>query len=114
KIDQPTGVADLWALPLKGDRTPLPVARTRYDERDGQFSPDTRWVAFHSDETGRPEIYVQPFPGPGEKVRVSVDGGTQVRWRADGKELFYIAPDNQLMSVPIDIEKSAPGLGKPV
>jgi eukaryotic-like serine/threonine-protein kinase len=60
-----------------------------------------RWIAYESDESGAPEIYAQPFPGPGAKVRVSTNGGTQVRWRRDGKELFYIAPDDSLMPVPI-------------
>jgi Tol biopolymer transport system component len=90
-----TGDADLWVLPLDGDRKPFPVAQERFDERDGQFSPDVKWIAYESDESGRYEIYVQPFPGSGGKHRVSTDGGTQVRWRADGTELFYIAQDGR-------------------
>ena len=60
---------DLWALPLDGDKTPFPVVRTSFVEPYGQFSPDGRWVAYQSDESGRAEVYVQPFPGPGAKIR---------------------------------------------
>ncbi len=92
---------DIWALPLKGDRKPFEVVRTDFNERLAQFSPDGTWIAYQSDKTGRPEIYVQPFPGPGSDSRVSIDGGAQVRWNPNGEELFYIAPDDRLMAVPI-------------
>jgi serine/threonine protein kinase len=85
---------DLWALPLFGDRAPLSVARTPFTESDGRFSPDGKWIAFNSDETGRMEVYVQPFPGPGAKVQVSTAGGRAPRWPRGGRELFYIAPDH--------------------
>jgi Tol biopolymer transport system component len=95
---------DLWALPLEGDRplkghTPFPVAQTPFDERDGQFSPDGKWIAYRSDESGRLEVYVQAFPQPAGKWRASVNGGSQPRWRSDGRELFYVDLDNTLMSV---------------
>jgi Tol biopolymer transport system component len=99
--DPHSGTYDLWALPMDGDRTPYPVVRTPFDDRDGQFSPDGRWLAYESDKSGRPEIYVQRFPGPGGETRISIDGGRQVRWRTDGKELYFVAPDNSLMAVPI-------------
>jgi serine/threonine protein kinase len=92
---------DLWALPLYGERKPFPVALTDFDERDGQFSPDTKWVAYQTNLSDRMEIVVQPFPGPGNNQQVSTNGGAQVRWRHDGKELFYIALDGRLMAVPI-------------
>jgi Tol biopolymer transport system component len=92
---------DLWALPLFGGRKPVPVAQTPSSELFGRFSPDGRWIAFQSGETGRAEIYVQPFPGPGPKLQISVGGGTRPRWRRDGRELFYVAPDNRLMAVPV-------------
>jgi len=91
---------DLWALPLEGDHKPFPVVQTTFEERDGQFSPDGRWIAYQSNESGRVEIYVQPFP-KGHREPISTDGGAQVRWRSDGKELFYIALDGRLMAVPI-------------
>ena len=80
---------------------PFEVVQTDFNERLAQFSPDGTWIAYQSDKTGRFEIYVQPFPGPGGDSRVSIDGGAQVRWNPNGKELFYIAADDRLMAVPI-------------
>jgi Tol biopolymer transport system component len=106
---------DLWALPLEGDRKPFPVVQTSFSERDGQFSPDGIWIAYQSNESGRDEIYIQPFPGGGRKIRISTAGGTQVRWRADGRELFYLTLDEQLMAVPIQFAgDGAPEPGDPV
>ncbi len=98
---------DLWALPLDGDRKSFPVVQTKFNERDGQFSPDGKWIAYQSDESGRWEVYVQPFVGPGGKLQISTNGGAQVRWRRDGKELFYIGLDNRLMAVPIRLDSKA-------
>jgi eukaryotic-like serine/threonine-protein kinase len=92
---------DLFVLAMD-DHKSFAVAETEFDERDGQFSPDGRWVALVSNESGRPEIYVQPFPGPGRKQSISSNGGGQPRWRRDGKELFYIAVDGRMMAVAID------------
>lgn len=93
---------DIWALPLDGESQEFQVVRTRHEERDAQFSPDGRWIAYQSDaHGGRFEIYVQPFPGPGEARRISANGGVQARWREDGSELFYITLDGQLVAVPI-------------
>ena len=93
---------DIWASTAQGeDRKPFPVVQTDFDERDAQFSPDGHWIAYASNESGAFEIYIQPFPGPGRKVAVSTTGGAQVRWRHDGKELFYIALDGRLMAVPL-------------
>jgi serine/threonine protein kinase/Tol biopolymer transport system component len=100
QLDPKTG-ADLWVLPLFGERKPFPYGHTGFVESWGQFSPDGRWVAYQSDESGRNEIYVQPFPGPGGQWQISTGGGIEPRWRGDGKELFYIAPDSNLMAVPI-------------
>jgi eukaryotic-like serine/threonine-protein kinase len=112
---------DLWAVPMSGanaspegrshqeivgERKPVPVAQTNFEERDGQFSPDGKWVAYQSNESGRMEIWVQSFPDPVYKLQVSSNGGAQVRWRTDGNELFYIALDGQLMSVPIRLTDS--------
>ena len=92
---------DLWALPTFGDRKPFVVVQTNFEDRDGQFSPDGKWIAYQSNESGQTQVLVQPFPGPGGKLQVSADGGAQVRWRADGRELFYVSPDGRLMAVPI-------------
>jgi Tol biopolymer transport system component len=95
---------DLWALPIGGAATSFPVLQTPFDEKDGQFSPDGTQIAFHSNRSGRFEIYVQPFPGPGTPLRVSTKGGAQVRWRPDGRELFYVALDGRLMAASIQMQ----------
>jgi WD40-like Beta Propeller Repeat len=79
------------------------VVRTTFDETNGQLSPDGKWVAYQSNETGRFEVYVRPFPGPGSRWPVSRNGGAQVRWRQDSKELFYVGLDARLMAVPIQL-----------
>jgi dipeptidyl aminopeptidase/acylaminoacyl peptidase len=89
---------DLWVLPLFGDRKPFPFLQTQFDEGFGGFSPDGRWIAYASNESGRNEVYVAPFPGPGGKWQLSAAGGSQPRWRRDGKEIFYLGPDNRLVS----------------
>jgi Tol biopolymer transport system component len=106
---------DLWALPVGGDRTPFPVVQTPFLEDQGQFSPDGQWIAFRSNRSGREEIYVQAFPGPAGSQLVSTHGGSQPRWRRDGKELFYVAPDDRLMVVSIDSAAGQKlGTGKPM
>ncbi len=97
----PSGAWDMWALPMERNGKPFPVAQTSFDERPGEFSPDGKWAAFESNESGRYEIYVQSFPDPGAKTIVSTGGGLQPRWRPDGKELFYVAPDGRLMAVSL-------------
>ena len=79
----------------------MAVAQTPFSETDGRFSPDGRWLAFASDETGRDEIYVQPFPGPGPKVQISVGGGFRAHWSQGGREILYQSSDNQLMAVAV-------------
>ena len=96
-----TGGSDIWALPLEGDRQPFEVVKTEFNEGLAQFSPDGKWIAYESDKTGRLEIYVRPFPGPGSDVRVSTEGGSQARWNPKGGELFYVAEDDRLMAVSI-------------
>jgi len=102
-LDSKTGW-DIWALPMDRGGSPgarVQVVRTNFDETNGQLSPDGKWVAYESNETGHFEIYLQPFPGPGPKSAVSRNGGAQVRWRRDGSELFYVAADDRLMAVPM-------------
>jgi eukaryotic-like serine/threonine-protein kinase len=95
-------------LPLAGNGTPSgaakPFANTEFSEGQGRFSPNARWIAYASDESGRSEIYIQPFPVPpngGSKTPISRDGGSQPRWRRDGKELFYLSPDGKLMAADV-------------
>jgi serine/threonine protein kinase/WD40 repeat protein len=96
---------ELWALPVGGDRKPTPFIKTAYGVTQGQFSPDGRWVAYASNESGKWEIYVASFPGPGGNWKVSSAGGSEPRWRRDGKELFYLAPDGKLMA--LDVKEGA-------
>jgi WD40 repeat protein len=106
----PTTTFDLWALSV-ADRKPFKVVATSAEERDGQFSPDGKWIAYQSNETGLFQIWVRPFPAPGTDVKpddrwlFSNGGGTQVRWGRDGKELFYVALDGRLMAVPVNVEE---------
>jgi Tol biopolymer transport system component len=99
----PSRRADIWALPMEGERRPFPVVQTSALEHVAQFSPDGKWLAYQSDESGRHEVYLQPFPGPGGRSLMSTNGGVQVRWRQDGKELFYVALDGRLMAVPVHL-----------
>jgi serine/threonine protein kinase len=105
---------DLWVLPMQGDRKPIPYLVTPFNEAQAQFSPDTHWVVYTSNETGTKEVYVQPFPlSSGGKWPVSNGGGNQPRWRRDGKELFYFAPDSSLMAVDVSTTGGAIKLGVP-
>jgi hypothetical protein len=99
--NEPNPSSDLWVLPFTGDRKPFAIAQTGFDERDAQFSPKADWIAYTSDESGRPEVYAAPFPRPGERIPISTSGGGMARWRSDGSELFYIALDGRMMAVPI-------------
>ncbi len=107
--------SEIWARPIDGTRTPFAVVKTAGVAASAEFSPDGSWIAFQSNESGRFEIYAQPFPS-GDKVQISPAGGVQPRWRPDSKELFYIGPDNRLMAVSIDFATGAkaPGIGVPV
>lgn len=91
---------DVEALSLP-DRKVTPFLHSEFDENEGDFSPDGHWIAYASNESGRYEVYVQPFPGPGGKWQVSTAGGVTPVWRRDGKELFYVAPDRKLMAVAV-------------
>jgi eukaryotic-like serine/threonine-protein kinase len=92
---------DIWILPTFGDAKPFPFLKTPFSEQGPAFSPDGHFLAYQSNESGRPEIYVQSFPGPGGKWQVSNAGGVETHWRADGKELYYRSPDQKLMAVEI-------------
>jgi Tol biopolymer transport system component len=97
----------LWVYPMDGVLKPYPLIHSEAEEQEGQFSPDGKWIAYQSNESGRFEVYIQPFAGPDAtsrgKWQISTDGGAQVRWRRDGKELFYIALDGQVTAVPIRV-----------
>ena len=93
---------DLWLMPMSGaerDRRPVPLLQTEFNEHLGRLSPDGRWLAYVSDESGSNEVYLRPFPGPGPKRRISSNGGSEPKWRGDGEELFYLAADGRVMAV---------------
>ncbi len=95
-----TGV-DLWAVPTSGPPTPFPLVVTPSSEFEAQVSPDGRWLAYASDESGVWEVYVQAFPGGGGKLAVSTGGGSEPQWRRDGRELYYLSADLTLQAVEI-------------
>ena len=92
---------DIWVMPLNSPEKSSPLFETPFDEAAVRFSPDGRFIAFASDESGRSEVYVSPFPPTGAKTRVSSVGGSLPRWRRDGQELFYMSADMTLASVAV-------------
>jgi Tol biopolymer transport system component len=117
------GGVDLWVLPMSGTRKPFAFLESPFSKVWGQFSPDGRWVAYQSNESGRNEIYLRRFVVPGNAVdsaparegqwQVSTKGGIYPTWRADGKELFYIDPTGMLMAAPMTVAGSTVMPGKP-
>ena len=122
--NNPQTNSDFWVLPVEGDRTPWVFLKTPFRETSGQFSPDGRWVAYQSDESGRNEIYVRPFAGPtgsgagvtgaGGQWQVSSAGGVSPVWRPDGKELYYLNPAGAMMAAPIAVTGATLTPGAPV
>ncbi len=98
---------DLWVLPLEGERQPWPWLNTPFNEREGKFTSDGKWIAYASDESGRYEIYVKAFvsgaPASGGKWQISTNGGTQPHWRHDSRELYYFSGDGKLMTVDLTL-----------
>jgi Tol biopolymer transport system component len=99
----PNAVLNIWVLPLNDGTAPWPYVQNAYNKNEPRFSPDTRWVTYDSDESGRSEVYVQSFPQPNTRHQISADGGRSARWRRDGRELFYVTPQGTLMAVPIKL-----------
>jgi len=92
--------SEVWYLAWP-DRTPKPLFQAKWTIRNAQFSPDGRWIAYSTNETGNMEVYVSPFPGVNGKWQVSAAGGEEPRWRQDGRELFYVSADGKMMAVPV-------------
>jgi Tol biopolymer transport system component len=105
--------SDVWVLPLFGDRKPIPLLQTEFDELYPYFSPDGRWIAYVSDESRQREVYVRPFSRQSRdgKWQISTNGGTRPRWRRDGKELFYLSNDNKIMAAEINAKGSTLEVG---
>ena len=120
----PQTARDLWVLPLEGDRKAWVFLKTGFDERWGRFSPDGRWVAYNSSESGRNEIYIRPFAAPAAsgaaanpaagQWQVSTAGGISPRWRSDGKEIYWIDPIGEMMAAPITATATTLEPGAPV
>jgi len=113
-INDPKTHGDLWIVPVLGSE-PFPFLRTEFDEFQPEFSPDGHWIAYSSNESGRSEIYIRRFDGTtatGAATRISIGGGSLAKWRRDGRELFFLAPDRKLMSAEIhlaaNVRPSAP------
>jgi dipeptidyl aminopeptidase/acylaminoacyl peptidase len=112
-LNNPKTGTDIWVLPMEGDRKPVLLLGTKFNELRASFSPDMRWIAFNSDETGRQEVYVRPFttsgpsgaPTLGEgKWQLSKDGGDGPLWRADGKEIIFQAPPNGTKKMAVEVK----------
>jgi serine/threonine protein kinase/Tol biopolymer transport system component len=93
---------DLYILSVSGDRKPTAFLQTNFIEAQGRFSPNGRWIAYVSNETGQFEVYVESFPTTGTKLAISIGGGSQPQWRADGRELYYYSPDRKLIAVEVN------------
>ena len=106
----------LWALPLFGDRKPFAFVQGGFGVTSGRFSPNARYLAYASNETGRNEIYVQTLPQHTGRWQISTSGGLEPSWRRDGKELFYLAGDGKLMSVDVNPDSATfrTGIPKPI
>ena len=94
---------DVYTMLLDGKQQPTAFLGTPFDESAARFSPDGRWLVYNSDESGRVEVYVRPFPSGGDKLPISIEGGSEPFWRGDGKEIFYLAPDRKLMAVALKV-----------
>ena len=92
---------DIWVLSMEGDHRRTRLLGTEFSESQGQFSPDSRWIAYTSDASGRNEVYVRAFPDAKEDFVVSKSGGRSPRWGDDGKELYYISSDGKVMAVEV-------------
>jgi Tol biopolymer transport system component len=113
----PKTAGDLWALPMTGGARggeAVPIAVTPFEEINGQFSPDGRWVAYQTNESGRSQVVIQSFPDPAIRRQVSTDGATQPRWSHDGRELYFIGLDDRLMATPVDLSATSVEPGRPV
>ena len=116
----PKTISDLWVLPMEGDEasgfkpgTPTVFLSTPFNEFAPRFSPDGRWLGYTSNESGRLEVYVRPFPGPGGKWRISSGGGSSPTWSRTRRELFYLAPDGKIMVAPFTVEGDSLRAEKP-
>ena len=112
--NDPKTAGDIWALPLTGEKKPVVILQTTADERHPQVSPDGKWIAYSSNETGRSEIYIKSFPEGPAKIQVSVNGGVFPRWRHDGKELYFMSLVSLGNLMASDIRVAGPSVQRDV
>jgi serine/threonine protein kinase len=106
RIPSGKGRWNIWILPVPGNNKPYPLLNSNYDQGNATFSPDGKWLAFDSEETGRREIYLVPFPDATSKLTISTDGGRRPRWSPDGQELFFISADGRVMAASLHAGKT--------
>jgi Tol biopolymer transport system component len=118
ELDPATATNDLKALPMDGDRQPITLLETPFNESVGRFSPDGAWLAYRSDESGQPELFVRSFggqtpPAEGGRWQISNSGASDIKWRDDGRELYYETLDGRIMAVAIEAGPSGLRAGTP-
>ena len=113
RIDPQSKKTGLWVLPMSADHKAYPLIATDFNNNLGQFSPDGRWVAYVSNESGRNEIYAVAFPNPAARFQISSGGGDNPQWRGDGKELFYTDPDSKIVAVDFTSRGDTLEIGTP-
>jgi hypothetical protein len=104
---------EIYQVSLDGEPVATSVLAGEFNRGNAEVSPDGRWMVYRSDQSGSMEVYVQPFPGPGPTIPVSIGGGTSVTWSPDGSELIYRL-DDRLMAVPLSLDGGTPTIGRPV
>jgi Tol biopolymer transport system component len=104
---------DVWILPVEGARGPYPLLQAPLNQDYPRFSRSGRLLSYQAEDSGRPKVFVMPYPATGDKWEISPDGGAQPIWRADGAELFYVAPDNSVMAVDVRAEQATVQFGTP-
>jgi Tol biopolymer transport system component len=108
---------DVWVLPMLSgtERKPIAFLHSEFNEVHPQLSPDSLWMTYTSDESGRREVYLRPFPGGEIQRQISIAGGEQARWRGDGRELFFVSGDGKMMAVPVETmaDKKTLDVGEP-
>lgn len=112
RTDRIDSRGDVWVLPVAPRGAPIPIAQTQFNEQRPRFSPDGRFIAYESDETGRTEVFVQPFPPNGDKRQVTFNGGMEPKWR--DRELFFTDRDSRITTVPVTTSGASLSFGRAV
>jgi Tol biopolymer transport system component len=113
ELQDPKTRSDIWVIPQFGDKKPYPYLNSEYAEANARLSPNVQWLAYGSDESNRPEVYVQTFPEHGGRWQISTSGGSFPVWSRDGRELYFIGADLKLMAVEVKGEGKSFQAGVP-